>query len=803
MIGQTVSHYRILQKLDEGGMGVVFLAEDSSLGRRVAIKFLPENMADDKQALERFHREARTASALNHPGICTIYEIDRYENKPFLVMELLEGQSLKSMVQGKALEMERVIDFGVQIADALGAAHDKGIVHRDIKPANVFVTPRGQAKILDFGLAKLAPPPHQSPSEPAPAPDQTLTALGIIPGTAVYMSPEQAKGEGVDSRSDLFSFGAVLYELATGKKPFVAGNAVLTMYAIINEMPVSPRTVNKAVPVALELILAKALEKNREQRYQSAHQMHEDLMRVKREMDSEAARTAPPRKLTAGDSTRTFRKATAKQTYIRLGAAAAAVLVVVAGLALWMREQRRSAAAGKNTIAVLPFQNFGTETQSEFLRFALADELATILTYTRSLEVRPAASTRKYSGNNVDPAEAGRDLKVASIVTGHFVNEGERLLVTMEAIDVKANRVLWRKTLKVEGRDLTPIQEQLANEVRQGLLPALGGVTTAGSRAGPAPSKDSEAYDLYLRSTAISNDAEPNREAIAMLERTVAIDPEYAPAWDALGRRYYYESEYGGGGQADYQRSIAAHERAAQLDPDLVTAVAYLTQNRVQQGELARAFGQAEALVQRRPDSAEARFTYAYVLRYAGRLGDSARECDLALALDPRNANFRSCAITFFELGKSDRALEFVKLDAGSEWAASVLPAIRLRQGNEEEARKSARLMPKSPTWFPHVIQACLSARSDAELVPVLRAAEPELLALRDPELKYYQATILAHCGRSELALQLLRGAIDQNYCAREALESDPLLARLRHSPEFAPLREAAKACQEKALSGS
>ena len=230
--------------------------------------------------------------------------------------------------------------------------------------------------------------------------------------------------------------------------------------------------------------------------------------------------------------------------------------------------------------------------------------------------------------------------------------------------------------------------------------------------------------------------------------------------------------------------------------------MAYLTQNRVQQGELARAYRQAEALVQRRPDSAEARFTYAYVLRYAGRLNDSARECDLALALDPRNANFRSCAITFFELGKSDRALEFVKLDAGSEWAAGVLPAIRLRQGNEEEARKSARLMPKNPTWFPQVIQGCLTARSGGELLPVIRSAEPALLALRDPELKYYQATILAHCSRNELALQLLRSAIEQHYCAREALESDPLLAHLRQSPEFNAVREAAKTCQEKALSG-
>ncbi len=796
MTGQSVSHYRILQKLDEGGMGVVFLAEDSSLGRRVAIKFLPENLADDKQALERFHREARTASALNHPGICTIYEIDQHENKPFLVMELLEGQSLKSMVlQGKPLELERVVDLGVQIADALGAAHEKGIVHRDIKPANVFVTPRGQAKILDFGLAKLAP--QQVADELEPVLDQTLTAVGVIPGTAVYMSPEQAKGEGVDSRSDLFSFGAVLYELATGKKPFMANNAVLTMYAIINEMPVSPRTVNKAVPVALELILAKALEKSRDQRYQSAQQMHEDLMRVKREMESEAARVAPPRKLTAGDSTRTFRKATARQLYIRLGAAAALVLLLVTGLAFWMRERRRASTAGKNTIAVLPFQNQMQEAESEFLRFALADELATILTYTRSLEVRPVASTRKYSGNNVDPAEAGRELRVASVLTGAFAHEGGQLAVTLEAIDVKSNRLLWKKKVTVAGRDLTPIQEQLASEVRQGLLPALGGVATAGSRAGPAPSKDSEAYDLYLRSTAISNDPEPNREAIAMLERTVAIDPEYAPAWDALGRRYYYESVFGGGSQADFQRSIAAHERAAQLDPDLVTAVAYLTQNRVEQGELARAFSQAEALVQRRPDSAEAHFTYAFVLRYAGRLADSARECDVALALDPRNPNFRSCAFTFFELGKSDRALEYLKLDAGSEWAASVLPAIRLRQGDHDEARKSAQQMPKNPAWFPHVLQACLTARSDAELEPVIRGAEPDLRAVRDPELKYYQAAILAHCGRSELALQLLRSTLELNYCAREALEFDPLLARLRQIPQFNDLRNEAKRCQE------
>src|SRR6201997_4002276 len=281
MIGQTVSHYRILGKLGGGGMGVVFEAEDLKLGRHVALKFIPENLAGDPKSLERFAREARAASLLNHPNICTIHGIEDNNGHPFIVMEKLDGESLKQHIAGQPMPVERVLDVGVQVADALVASHLKGIVHRDIKPANIFLTPSGQVKVLDFGLAKLV---HNLGTD-AEA-DQSLTAVGIIPGTAVYMSPEQARSEQVDARSDLFSFGVVLYEMATGKKPFTGANSLVTLDAVLHSKPVPPRDINPKIPIELEGIIGKAMEKDRNHRYQSAAEMKSDLALLKREAES-------------------------------------------------------------------------------------------------------------------------------------------------------------------------------------------------------------------------------------------------------------------------------------------------------------------------------------------------------------------------------------------------------------------------------------------------------------------------------------------------------------------------------------
>ncbi len=585
LIGQTLSHYTIVGKIGAGGMGVVYEAEDTSLGRRVALKFLPRELAQDTQALERFRREARAASALNHPNICTVYAIEQHEGQHFIAMELLEGQTLAQMIGRQPFALDQILTLAIQISDALESAHAKGIVHRDIKPANIFVNTRGQVKVLDFGLAKMEILRRAATDSPAASQLETserrndLTIPGVTVGTVLYMSPEQARGQLADARTDLFSLGAVLYQMATGVLPFQGETSAVIYEAILNRTPPPVTQVNAAMPPEFARVVDKALEKDRSLRYQTATDFKTDLARLKRDVDSGGRR--------AGDSSGPRGAGEARQ--------------------------------GQKSVAVLYFENLSGVKEDEYFRDGITEDIITELSKIRGLNIFSRPTVLAYRDKAVTPSQIGQQLKAAYVLAGSLRRSGNRLRINAQLVDTQTDFPLWSERYDREMKDIFEVQDEIARKIAEALRIRLSPQEQAEIAA--KPTEDLQAYDLYLRGKSYARrlTRQDLEFALQMFENAVGLDPNFALGYASVAivcaQNYYHylrETSWIGRAMAASQRAVALQPE----QPEVLVAQAWILYASQQYDDAVRCARQA---IERKRDCEGAYYLLGRALFASGR----------------------------------------------------------------------------------------------------------------------------------------------------------------------------------------
>jgi serine/threonine protein kinase/Tfp pilus assembly protein PilF len=548
MVGTNISHYLILEKIGGGGMGVVYNAKDSRLGRNVALKFLPDDFTPDALAVERFRREARAASTLNHPSICTIYDIGEHEGKPFMAMELLEGQTLKHRISGKSIGIAELLEIGIQIADGLDAAHAKGIVHRDIKPANIFLVARGSAKILDFGLAKLATQRQVGLESSAPATigmqtqlvgDAFLTSPGSSVGTVVYMSPEQARGEELDARSDLFSLGVVLYEMATGVVPFSGATFAVIFDGILHSTPVPATKLNSKLPMAFENVIAKALEKDTDLRYQSAAELRGDLKRIKRDMDSNR----------------------------RPGTASTGTAVADRADRADSSDIHSSAVPhAKKSVAVLYFENQSGGKEDEYFRDGMTEDIITELSKITQLQIFPRSEMLAFRDKPTAAPQVGQQLGASFVLEGTIRRSGNRLRITAQLVEISTRHSMWAERYDRQLEDVFAIQDEIARSIAQALRITL--TPQEEKIIGVKPTENTQAYDFYLRGRSYTR-RENMDYALQMFEQAIQLDKNFALAHAGIAYLCGLIYELREQRPEWIARGLAACDRAMALAPDL------------------------------------------------------------------------------------------------------------------------------------------------------------------------------------------------------------------------------------------